>query len=100
MNLMLMLACLWCQSIGAIKTDSTSVWSVLPAYSVVFHSSTEKQLRLEFGTDTLKVSGDLPMDEAADIFIREIAEKYSERIKNLKSQIDSLKSIKTKPARR
>ena len=62
-----------------------------PAHSIIISSPSGKELNMDFEGDTLMVYGDLQLDSAAIIFIRELVERYSTRIGELRNEIAILK---------
>lgn len=69
----------------------TTPIDVEPNYNLWIENN-GKHLEFDFNTDTLKVSGDLEMDAAAEIFIECLIVTHSKYIQDLKAKIDSLKT--------
>ena len=46
-----------------------SIVTYVPTKTLLFYNCSNKSLTLDFSSDTLKVSGDLPYDEAAASFL-------------------------------
>jgi len=69
----------------------TKIGPWTPAASLTFcaQDTSHKELRLDFSSDTLKTSGDLPYDEATEIFLKYI------RVGVL-NKLDTLDMLKTK----
>ena len=76
--------------------DSLPIWAMKPVtyepvHRITIYSPSGKELYLNYEGDTLTVSGNLQLDSAAVIFLRELVEMYSIRMNELKNKILELK---------
>lgn len=67
-------------------TSLRTAWSWPNAINIVFRANSGKEFRLTFDGDSLKSSGTLSLDNAATLFMQNVVEQYSERIKQLKEE--------------
>lgn len=71
-------------------TPILKVYTSTPLVTMVFVSRSGKRLYLQWGTDTLKCTGDLEVDSAAAMFIDKVSAHYLSTLKVLNTKIDSL----------
>ena len=60
--------------------EQTSIDLKNRSYNICLHNAEDKVLILDFNTDKLKISGDLPYDEAAKIFFNHVSKYFQEAI--------------------
>lgn len=68
------------ENTSSLNNYTLFVGSIVPKHQLVISGDNNKQLYLDFKGDSLKVSGDLKMDEAAIKFIKFLQQTYPHEI--------------------